>query len=459
MTTVSAAVVPTDTPSSPLDLPHQSQREETQVAPRIKYHQQKERDPSITVYPSFLPDLPPHYRSLLDYFTRVADSFSCDELVKRDFYTTLMPMAISKSHVMASMLNLAAVHRVNAGLTQNPTQLALLQVVTVEQLRSKVSHTFGCPTDDIVATVLMLCYSDIVAGGDRAHSWRLHLEGAASLFTHDTAWTTNSRNPASAFLARCFVSLVALANVSGHPPTEGVSRQALQMIERDGQPGHIDEFTAYSIDLVQIFVEIGTLLRNRDGVLNEIKLQEDESLKLVQRVQKMVNNQQPALEKGVLSTLSSTRKEEYLKINESYHQAALLHIYQRIRGLLSSAAEVQETVHRILALLSGIKLVNGPCPGIVLLFPLFSAGCGAIESDDRQQVRTLLTDMVKMFGINTVQHSLKVLEALWTHRDVYGESETSIAWETFIGKYPDALFLNIVEADVYLDGNIDLILY
>lgn len=426
----------------------------------MRNHQENGRDISITIAPSLIPDLPPHHRSLLDYFTRVADSFSCDEVVKRDFYTTFMPMAMSKSHVMASMLSLAAVHRVNAGLTQNPKQLALLQVVAVEQLRSKVFYTFGCPTDDITATVLMLCYSDIVAGGDRAHSWRLHLEGAASLFGRDTsAWTTNSRNPTKVFLDRCFVSIVALANVSGYPPTEAVSTQALRMIEKDDHPGYIDEFTAYSTDLVQIFVEIGTLLRNRHGVSNKAKLQEDESLKLVQRVQTMVNGEQPALEKGVLSTLSSTRKEEYLKINESYHQAALLHIYQRIRGLQSSAAEVQEIVHRILTLLSGVKLLNGPCPGIVCLFPLFSAGCGAVEPGDRKQVRTLLTDMVKMFGINTVQHSLKVLEALWTHRDVYGESETSIAWETFIGKHLDALSLDIVEAEFYLDENIDLILY
>jgi hypothetical protein len=64
------------------------------------------------------PDLPSHYNSLLDYFINVTNSFSCDETVQRGFNATLLPIAACTSHVMASMLNLAAVHRINAGLCQ-----------------------------------------------------------------------------------------------------------------------------------------------------------------------------------------------------------------------------------------------------------------------------------------------------------------------------------------------------
>lgn len=397
--------------------------------------------------PDIFPELPPAYKSLLDYFTHAVDSFSCDEVVKRDFCSTFLPMAFDTSHVMASMLNLAAVHRTNAGLSQNSKQLALLQVVSVEQLRSRLSNTITPPSEAVMATILMLCYSEIVAGGKKAHSWRLHLEGAASLFNRDlSAWTTLSPNPTRAFIARCFVSLVALANMSGCPPSESVSRQALYMAGGHNETDSIDEFTAYSADLLHTFVEIGGLLRERECISYSRDTHGSSSMEercsvLIRKLSTAARRRHARMEDRVFAVLSPVRKAEFININEAYHQAALLHIHQRIRRLPSTSFEIQEIVQRILALISGVEFLNGPCPGIVLLFPLFSAGCGAVRPTDRQQVRSLLHRMVRMYQIVAVQHSIKVLEALWSHRDEYGESETNTSWETFI------------------DGDIDLILY
>ncbi|KAH7162060.1 fungal-specific transcription factor domain-containing protein [Dactylonectria estremocensis] len=440
-------MVPNEAPVSSPEPPTSEPRvQQAQSTADSMNNEAEIRPPFTAMAPSFLPDLPPPYRSLLDYFTRVANSFSCNEVVKRDLYATFMPMATQKSHVMASMLSLAAIHRANAGLVQSPKQLALLQTVAVKQLRAKVSESSGYPTEDIMATVLMLCYSDIVAGGDKANSWRLHLEGAASLFARDvSSWTKNSPNSTRRFIARCFISLVALANVSGQPPREVVSNQALQMLDI-GSHEFIDEFTAYSSELVDIFVQIGALIKNGCQISYQTGSRYSihshfESTRLIQQIRAMLDMEQKTLDTSALSASFSSIREEYLKINESYHQAALLHVYQRIQRLPAAADEIQDAVNRILTLVSGVRLLQGPCPGIVLLFPLFSAGCGAIKPDDRQQVRSLLQGMAKMFGINTVQQSLKVLEAIWSHRDVNGDSESSPVWETLVGKKHDPLLL------------------
>lgn len=118
-------------------------------------------------------------------------------------------MAFSTPHLMTSILTLAAVHRISAGLNQSEVQLARLQVMVIEQLRSRLSNLSGSPTEDIMATVLMLCYAGIVGGGDKLNAWRSHINGAACLFSHDISqWTIRSQNPARVFISKCFISLV-----------------------------------------------------------------------------------------------------------------------------------------------------------------------------------------------------------------------------------------------------------
>lgn len=77
-----------------------------------------------------------------------------------------------------------------------------------------------------------------------------------------------------------------------------------------------------------------------------------------------------------------------------------------------SANRVQKTVHRIISVISGIRLQQGPCPGIALLFPVFSAGCAAIENTYREKVLALMREMAGLYGIMNVRHCMKILETL-----------------------------------------------
>ncbi|CAG9991103.1 unnamed protein product, partial [Clonostachys byssicola] len=388
-----------------------------------------------TARPSFLPDLPPPYRVLFDYFTRVADFFSCDESVKADFHATFMPIATTTSHVMAAMLNLAAVHRANSDGSQDAKQMAHLQLTAVRQLRGKLADPSDSATEAILSTILLLCYSEIVAGGGSSQSWRLHLEGVASALSRELqSWNMESSGPIRAFLAKCFVSLVALANGSGYPPSEAVSQLAMKLARSSKERGTIDEFTAYSTDLVQILIELGTLLRKRNLGLEDLETSpiSMRAMNLAQRLHRLLDQGTGELRDRASRQFSSARRNEYIRVDEAYHHALLIHIYQRLRGVPASSNEIQAIVRRVLDLVSSVELHEGPCPGIVLLFPLFSADVGAVHSEDRQRIRDLLTGMMGKFGLGNVQQSLKLLDTLWSHRDTHGESETNVAWEAFI---------------------------
>lgn len=166
----------------------------------------------------------------------------------------------------------------------------------------------------------------------------------------------------------------------------------------------IDEFTAYSTDLVQILIEFGTLLRKRNLGLEDLEpgSLQMRAMNLAQRPHRMLDRGTGNLGDRASLQLSYARRNEYIRVDEGYHRALLIHIYQRLRGLPASSGEIQAIIRRLLDLVSSIKLHEGSCLGIVLLFPLFSAGVGAVHSEDRQRIRDLLTGMMDKFGLGNV---------------------------------------------------------
>lgn len=374
---------------------------------------------------SIAPGLSPGEKSLLSYFVHAADSFSYDKGIKDEFCGAFIPIAMDSYPLMASILTLAAVHRANAGLFQGHQELAALQVTAVRQLRMSLS---GTPNEALVASALILCYAEVISGGGGEISWRVHLEGVAHLFALDPLlWTVDAPDRTRAFICRCFVSLVALANVSRHPPTAAASERALAMIPKVRSPAYIDEFTAYSTDLTLVLFEVGNISRQSqlaathptgDNCVDPNKL----ALHLLHRLEGM-------------TVKSHIHALEHLCINTLFHQAAKLQIFQRMMGLLPSSTEVQQVVRSILRPLSRFRMHRGPGVGVLLFFPVFSAGTGAIGQVDRQHVRDMLTNMIQIMGFANIRQGLDVLEALWLHRDLHGESNMNSSWEGIISKF------------------------
>ncbi|CAH0044601.1 unnamed protein product [Clonostachys solani] len=384
-------------------------------------------------YISLFPRLSSPGKVLLDYFVHAADSFSCDDEVKEQFCGTFIQMAPNNDPLMASILALAAAHRVNIGLEQDKQELGALHLSAVKQLRMGLSTS---PDEPLMAAALMLCYTEVISGGGNGSSWRLHLEGAASLFAaRRPAWTIHTSDRTRAFICQCFVSLVALANVSGLPPSCAVSERALAMVGQDGPRPYIDNFTAYSSDLMSVLLEFGQLIRDRQQV--SAHCTRDTAVRIEERSLHLLNrldNMTVAADAAASLTNKSQRH-----INELFRQATILQIHQRIRGLPPSSKEIQRLVNTILALLLTFEIQPGPGFGVLLFYPAFSAGTGAVEQSHRQQVRDLLNSMVQVMGFMNIRQGLNLLETLWAHRDCYGEDYTNASWETLVAENIDII--------------------
>lgn len=89
---------------------------------------------------------------------------------------------------------------------------------------------------------------------------------------------------------------------------------------------------------------------------------------------------------------------------------------------------MQSSVKTIIACLADIHFVSGPCPGVAVLQPVFTAGCEACEPVERDGIRSLLAQMEERYGSNS-RNIRRFLEALWEMRDVRGDAEGRMRWD------------------------------
>lgn len=91
--------------------------------------------------------------------------------------------------------------------------------------------------------------------------------------------------------------------------------------------------------------------------------------------------------------------QEIVSVNEAFHLAGLIHLYRRVLGRQSADVVVQDCVSQVLAVLSQVR--KGGSAECCLLFPMFTAGCDAIEEDDRNGIMERLR-LVEGLGMTHV---------------------------------------------------------
>ena len=75
-----------------------------------------------------------------------------------------------------------------------------------------------------------------------------------------------------------------------------------------------------------------------------------------------------------------------------------------------------------------MHFVPGPCPGVAVVQPVFTAGCEACEPGEREGIRVLMDRIEKRYGSN-VGNVRRFLEGLWKIRDERGDTEGRMRWD------------------------------
>ena len=400
--------------------------------------------------PDLLSWLPAPYRRLLDHFaTCMTRSISAHESVQNSYCRTLVPMALGTSHLLAAVLSLAATHRQSLGLEQSEAQLAHLKTASVQQLRYSLATPDAFAEDTELATTLVLCVSDIVSGSEKPGSWRAHLQGAAAILGRQKSAQSNSPENAetATFLRRWYLSFETLALLSGKPMLSSGSRTIMRL-NREEIDDYIDDLSGFTTKLIPIYGEINLLAverlslqdalscsGNRNEAISKVsELMQERGNRLVDEIKSLHSTNTPKFRSGFEDMISPEIREDYIALDETFHHVALLQVYRRILGYPSSDLEVQTSVKRVLTLLSGMTIKNRPCPGVAMLFPVFTAGCEACEIEDRDTVISLLNAIENLYGMSNVKRARELLKELWTRRDEDGDTAGYLRWDDVIGK-------------------------
>jgi hypothetical protein len=403
--------------------------------------------------PDHLSGLAPNCRHLLDYFAqKVTRAFSLHTAVQSRFCSTYIPMALQAptgSHLLAAMLSLSAIHRKHAGVDQSEDLVAYLRYQSVKQLKLPVIGQSREADDIAMATTLMLCLSEIMSGGEKPNSWRLHLQGAAAIQRGMDEADKNNPNametPIRSFLRRWSVALEVLALLCGAPMSESDVQFVLYVAKPDGGEHYIDEFHGFTTKLVPVFGEINlmTIKLHTNQTSGQTPTSPEPAATpeirkrcfiLIKYIESMINEKDHKFHSVIQSSITPSDRSSFTYLNEAYHHVALLQIYVRILNLPSYAPIVQLSVKRTIYCISNMNLSLEACPAVAILQPVFTAGCEACEISDRESVVEYLGTLERAYGMGNVSVARDFLRELWGQRDARQERNVRLRWDEFMRK-------------------------
>lgn len=423
------------------------------------------RDPkavmTLSHNPDWLPWMSRDHRLLIHHFANKATGcFSLHSQMREAFCKTLLPLALDTSdgcHLLTSILLTSAIHRRTLGSYHDETQLIHLQGVCVQEMRRQTVGLNIVIDEKFAATALTLCVGEIMSGGAESGTWRVHLQGATAILSRlkKTQPDTQSSNITGRNLllrwCKTFEVLSLLAGNKAWPPVaRGESVFDLDDSVARPEEDHIDLFDGFSTSLYRIFHEISSL-ENEQNALNTLQSNSAEQRaavellqtslftrceRLARELQEMTKTRSCRLEAFIEAHTSIELKADFDALNESYHHAALLELYQRIMYRPPTDPAVRISVLAGIQSLKRITQFEDASPAVATLRSIFTIGCSALEETDRAFVVDWLAKMKRCFVMGNVDTVSSFLQEFWLRNDGLREEGDGavLRWTELIGE-------------------------
>ncbi|KAK5390012.1 hypothetical protein LTR20_010836 [Exophiala xenobiotica] len=361
-------------------------------------------------------------------------------------------MALNTSygyHLLSAILMASTVHRGALGSPQHETRLSsLYQTSITHLLRQKLGEDED--SDQIyIATALILCLTEILAGGKKLGSWKLHLQGAAALIESNrsrVSAVSKSMSPTMRFLWRWCRSLEVIACLSGRPFLKSSSLSPENHSWDENEEEYIDMFDGFSTRLYAVLQEINALTQEKRALedLEQQLLNKCPGLETLRsifdgrcrsilwRVISMSERPTERLDPAISSSCNPDQQSDFLSLNKMYHYATILEIYQRIMDKPPSDSEVQRIVKLGLETIKKMTQLEHASPGVATLHPVFTIGCSARDIVDRLFVIDWLDNMRRTFAMGNVHSAKAFLLELWQRNDTLDSRGEHLQWDKLI---------------------------
>ncbi|KAI8933325.1 hypothetical protein NX059_009949 [Plenodomus lindquistii] len=323
------------------------------------------------------------------------------------FQLHLTSMAFESPALRSTILAMAANHL--ASVSQDPTlplQAYRHQRAAIHELQHMIQAPDATNIEPAIATVMMMQVSARLLGDDDEVSIANHLMGAkAMLAQYGKKCQPNSSR------IRFLLSLFAY-----HDILSSISRGAPPLVDHASDFAAIEgEKDLESIAIVLLSVarisELQDVIRQRRAAGSKTRLTEEEDA------------MGRELQQGLLAmdfvypTSSAAGNESDINFTaEAYRHAAFIYLY---RTWLDTGAPNPISLDHVTRCIEYIARVDVGSPlTSAHVWPLFSAGCEAIEEEQRNFVRARFGDMYASKRFPSLRRVMRDIEDVWAAKDL-----------------------------------------
>lgn len=340
-------------------------------------------------------------------------------LAPSSFRERLVSLALEAPSLLYALLAASCSHY--ARLACNPSSQKTALKYTSSALAALQSNLASQPNTvkiSDVASAIVLCTNGACNGN--TSSFYTHLSGARYLLqTLVDEQDPGNQNPFLQWLAKWFATLDVCASASGsyrsvvtdhnYPLLETLPRPRL------AQP---DDLCGYSLELMPLISRIGQLA-NEDSSLWSSPEILDEIAQLEAYIGMFYEPDKP----GTLpSAIKIKREEEMRNTNNIFASSALLHLYRRVYQFSKDHHMVRMAIQNILRAVK--NLTPSSTTTILLLWPLFSAGCETDDAEERQFVDVTMQHMESL-GLGNFKQARSAINSYWS-------SGTHLTWGQYL---------------------------
>ncbi|KAH5115347.1 hypothetical protein HBI38_096120 [Parastagonospora nodorum] len=360
----------------------------------------------IVASPSFVIDMSTSDRWLLQYWVQRLSSL-ISVAPRKDyaspFQLHLTAMIHDSSALRSTVLSMAANH---LALSSNDSSWKIHafrhQQDAIHELQDVIQDPNLAITEPALATVLMMQVSARLFGDDDDASVANHLAGAKAMITRRgnlDRWSTPSST-------KFLLSLFAY-----HDILSSVSRGARPLADHDANFAAVEgepemESIAKVLLAVARISQLQHAIKARKTDVNDMALSEEENATGRDIQQSLLAMEFPS-GSGTTSDISSTA--------EAYRHAAFIYLYRTWLDIGAPNPISMDHVQRCLEYIQQVHVDSSLTSAHI--WPLFTAGCEAIDSAYRQFVRDRFEEMYTSKRFPSLRRVMRDIEDVWGAKD------------------------------------------
>ncbi|KAL4861428.1 hypothetical protein BDV12DRAFT_191088 [Aspergillus spectabilis] len=360
-------------------------------------------------------------------------------LASRSFLDRLLSSAMETPHLLYALLASSDSHaRRRMASTEKSDQTALrFTNDAIAGLRVALADGGNAQHSvEMAMTAMALCTNDVCNGN--LDLFRVHLEGVrgmlvSRLVNGDSDSDHSQGDLLAVYLYKWFAALdvsaglslfhkSSLLNVELYSSCREISSRTSEGFEEC-----VDDICGYSLGLLPILADIGELARRRYELQRGCSTT-DMSTDIIE-----MTTQAEALEIQIISLpqpkvsphqRSEVTEAELRTTHSAFIHTALLHLHRRVQLLPKTHPTVREDVRCILDTVRKVRPFS--TANILLLWPIFSAGCETDDTYERGVIDGRMGNMQSM-GMGNFTRAKEVLNRFWA-------AQTDLRWDVYLAE-------------------------